>query len=96
MEYATSPREDVEAKLYLLLLVNTFQVKVLLLSDEVGYSPIEPCEAHLDVKIGVLGVPILRVIDLIDLLQYVKFLVFCGQGMEKRGLIVLTHPYEAF
>ena len=91
MEDATPPWEYVKAKLDFLLFVNTLQIKVLLGDNEVGYAPIEPSEAHLDVEVGVLVVPILRVIDLVDLLQYIKAGVFRSQGMEKLGLIVLRN-----
>ena len=68
MEDAAPPREYIEAKLNFLLFVDAFQIKVLLSYDEISYPPIEPGEAHFDVKVGVLIIPILRVINFVDLL----------------------------
>ena len=96
MEDATPPWEYIEAKLNFLLLVNTFQIEVFLGYDEVSNAPIEPSKAHLYIEVGVLVVPILRVINLIDLLQDIKALVLCSQGMEKLSLIVLAHSNKAF
>ena len=96
VEDATPSWQYIEAELDFLLSVNTLQIKVFLGYDEVCYAPIEPSEAHLDVEVRVLVVPILRVINLVDLLQYIKLVVFRVQGMEKLGLIVLAHSYEAF
>ena len=96
MKDATPPWEYIEAKLNFLLLVNTFQIEVFLGYDEVSNAPIEPSKAHLYIEVGVLVVPILRVINLVDLLQDIKALVLCSQGMEKLSLIVLAHSYKAF
>ena len=96
MEDATPPWEYIEAKLNFLLLVNTNQIEVFLGYNEVSNAPIKPSEAHLHIKVGVLVVPILRVINFVDLLQDIKALVLCGQGMEKLSLIVLAHSYETF
>ena len=68
MEDAAPPWEYIEAKLDFLLFTNAFQIKVFLGYDEISYPPIEPSEAHFDVKVGVLIIPILRVINFIDLL----------------------------
>ena len=59
VEDATPSWENIETELNLLLFVNIFQLEVLIGDDKVSYPPIKPCEAHLDVEVGVLRVPIL-------------------------------------
>ena len=88
----TSLRENIEAELYFLLSINMIKVEFLVSEHKVDYAPIEPSESEFDVEAGVLGGPLLRIINLVDLLQETKVLSVCVPGVLERCLIVLVHP----
>ena len=76
MQDAFTVGQYVESKLELLYVVNFPQVKIVHFNGFVHDEPVKLSEGFLNQKLAVDFVPVLQVIDAVDLLKYAKLVLF--------------------
>ena len=67
MEDSSPFWKDIEAKLFLQAIVDLVNAETRLASDELHYTPIEQSERKLNLESRIRIVPVLNVVDLVDL-----------------------------
>ena len=74
MKEGFSTRQDVKADLQLLFFVNIRHFDISSF-DHVHDAPIEPCVRQVNVERGMVVIQVLKVIDLVQLMQYIEILI---------------------
>ena len=95
MKDAYSLRQYVEADLDLLLVIDLGEFESLFSLDKTADEPIEIREWDFDLEAGLLGAPLLQVVDLVDLGENSESPILSIDSVHQCCLVVLIHSNQS-